>query len=74
MYRHEYFVQNIPDLEAGEQYLSFAITLIIWIHSISFTVNQVLTVEANILFRQMFEDRIWVVDTRDDLQQGFFSR
>ncbi len=25
MYSHKYFVQNIPDLEAGERYLSFAI-------------------------------------------------
>ena len=63
MYWHKYFVQNIPDLEAGERYLSFAITLIIEIHNISFMVNQALTVETNILFRQIFEDCIWVVDT-----------
>ncbi len=29
MYQHKHFVQKIPDLEAGERYLSFAITLII---------------------------------------------
>ncbi len=68
MRRHKYFVHNILDLEAAEQYLSFAITLVIYIHSNSFTVNQALTVETNILFRQIFEDRIWVVDTRDNLK------
>ncbi len=75
MYRYKYFAQNIPDLEAGGRHLSFAITLIILIHSIPFTVNQVFTtVEANILFRQILEDRIWVVDTRNNLRHGFFLK
>jgi hypothetical protein len=28
LYQHKHFVQNILDLEAGEQHLSFAFTLI----------------------------------------------
>ncbi len=43
-------------------------------HSLPFTVNQVFTVEANILFRQILENRIWVIDTRDNLREGFFPK
>jgi hypothetical protein len=34
--------------------------------------NQVFTDQANILLSHIFEDRIWVVFTRDNSLQGFF--
>jgi hypothetical protein len=43
--------------EADERRLSFAVTLIIKIRSITFSVNQIFTVKANILFKQILQDR-----------------
>ncbi len=61
-----------PFFEADERYLSFAVTLIIQIHTIPFSANQIFTVEAFILFRQILEDIMRFVDTLVNLLQGFF--
>ncbi len=51
--------------EADQQHFSFAVKLIIKIHSITFSVNQIFAV----LFRKILEDS--VVHTLDNLQQWF---
>ena len=40
---------------------------------IPFSVNQIFTVEAYVLFGLILEDHIMLVNTRDNLRQGFFS-
>jgi hypothetical protein len=45
--------------------------LIIQIHSIPFSANQIFTVEAYILFGQILEDSMRVVDTLDNCCRDF---
>jgi hypothetical protein len=78
MYQHKCFAQNIPDLDAGEQHLSFAITADhLDPHDSTAFLSQSIKslLFMHILFRHDDddEDSVWAVDTLDNLLQGFFS-